>query len=644
MIMNADKIMNGEITVDAHSDYIRSPGLILDFSRHKYLKWLNVLRNPLERIICLRQVNRVLTQAAASTDEWSFLSHLLNSLNVHCEFSETEIPRISSRGALVVVANHPFGGLEGVILADLLGKVRRDVKIMANYLLQPVTVLQNLFIYVDPFGTKRSVHANLSGLREVLAWLKQGGVVGVFPAGMVSHLSWPKLKVTDPAWNRNVARLIKRSRADVLPVFFDGHNSPLFQCLGLVHPRLRTALLPREFLNKKDKVIRVKIGQAIAHERLSTLGDDDKIMAYLRLRTYMLRESISAGDGRAGRFHLTRPFRKTLPEAIIPSPEAATIIREVKALPSSQILVHSRPYLVGYGYAPQIPNLLQEIGRLREVTFRQVREGTGKSIDLDRFDAHYLHLFLWEQERQEVIGAYRLGPTDRIISGLGGRGLYTATLFDYHQRFLAEINPGLELGRSFVRLEYQKNYQALLLLWKGIAQFVVRHPHYRLLFGPVSISNEYHDFSQGLLATWLSMHTFLPELARFVKPKTPLIFKKYREQDLRLALAGTQKVEELSELLADVDPGRHGVPILLKQYLKLGGKLLGFNRDPNFSQVLDGLILVDLTLTPPQVLQRYMGKAGLAEFSAYHNLGVDHHPSSPTKFADPPFSMSAVQP
>ncbi len=167
---------------------------------------------------------------------------------------------------------------------------------------------------------------------------------------------------------------------------------------------------------------------------------------------------------------------------------------------------------------------------MREVTFRQVHEGTGKAFDLDRFDAHYLHLFLWNHEKQEAVGAYRLGGTDQIMASLGSRGLYTTTLFDFEAHFLKEIYPALELGRSFIREEYQKNYTALLLLWKGIGQFVVRNPQYQILFGPVSISNAYNEFSQGLLATWLSMHTFLPELAQFIRPKNPFQVKKYRNQ------------------------------------------------------------------------------------------------------------------
>ncbi len=593
-------------------------GLHLPAATRKPLRWLNIFNNPLEKLICLHQINHIYAQAAAAPGQWQFLASLLGALNVTYELAEGDLARIPSQGPVVVVANHPFGGLEGIILPLLFGKVRQDVKIMANYLLQPVSELRDLFIYVDPFGTANSPKANLSGLREGINWLKQGGVLGVFPAGEVSHYTWSNRRVTDPVWSRTLARLTKRTGAAVVPVFFAGQNSFLFQLLGMVHPMLRTALLPREILKKRNTAIQVKIGRVITQERLQTLTSDNEVMDYLRLRTYMLQENFESHAGGLGNLWRQPLKKEPVFEDVIEAPPLGAMIKEVNLLPADQTLVQSGGQTVYYAYAHQIPNLLQEIGRLREITFREVKEGTGRSIDLDRFDDHYLHLFLWNQEKQELVGAYRLGCTDTIMADQGPRGLYTATLFDFEAQFLAATSPALELGRSFIRWEYQKNYSALLMLWKGIGHFVVRQPQYRILFGPVSISNEYSEFSQGLLATWLKMNSFLPELAQFIRPKNPLRIDKDKNQDIRLALTGTHNVEEISALLADADPQKKGVPILLKQYLKLGGKLVGFNRDPLFHDVLDGLILVDLLQTSSQVLQRYMGQSGLASFLRWH--------------------------
>jgi len=607
-------------------------GLSLPVTQGKFHKVFQVFQNPLEKLICLHHINHVYARAVSAPDQWQFLTALLQALDVHYNLAEEDLARIPAQGPVVVVSNHPFGGVEGIILPALLGRVRRDVKILANYLLRPVIELQDLFIYVDPFSGKGAARANLAGLRKALLWLQQGGLLAVFPAGEVSHLTWPHLKITDPVWSTTVAGLIRKSRAQVVPLFFAGHNGALFQCLGLIHPLLRTALLPREAVNKSGKTIQIKIGRVIGQEKIRYLGSDDQVTEYLRLRTYMLQENFSPVSTKNPLIPRSPVKKKNLLEKIIPALDQKLLIQEVNNLPTSQILVHSGNLAVCYAEASQIPHLLREIGRLREVTFRIVHEGTGKAVDLDRFDAHYLHLFLWNHDKQELVGAYRLGRTDQILASLGPRGLYTTTLFDFEGFFLKEIHPAVELGRSFIREEYQKNYSALLLLWKGIGRFVVRNPHYQILFGPVSISNAYNEFSQGLLATWLRMNSFLPELAQFIRPKNPFQVKKCRSRDLRLALTGTRKVEELSALIADLDPKQKGVPILLKQYLKLGGKLLGFNRDPHFNNALDGLILVDLLQTPHQVLQRYMGKEGLADFLQYHSRPYySYHANQPAE-------------
>ncbi len=579
-----------------------------------------LLQQVLAKLTCLGRINQVYAQAAAAPDEWEFLAALLKVLQVEYDVAAGDLRRLPTQGPLLVIANHPFGGIEGIILPHLLGQVRRDVKLLANYLLKPVAELRDLFIYVDPFGTRRSPAASLAGLREAVSWLQQGKTLAVFPAGEVSHLQWSSRTVTDPQWSPTVAWLLRKTGAAVLPVFFAGQNGPLFQALGLIHPFLRTLLLPREALNKGGKTVRVKVGQIIPAATLRHLGNEAEVMAYLRLRTYLLRSHF-AGPEPKKRLPRPVPKERRRQERLAAPVPVSVLAQEFQQLPTPQHLVASGPLVVTYAQAGQIPFLLQEIGRLREVTFRAVGEGTGLSLDLDRFDAHYVHLFIWNTETREVVGAYRLGPCDKILAAQGKEGLYTASLFDFAPEFLPSIQPALELGRSFIRPEYQKTYGALLLLWKGIGRYLVREPHYRFLFGPVSISNAYNEFSQGLLATWLSMHTFLPELAQYIRPKQPFRLQPHRDQELRLALAGTQAVEDLSALLADVDPQRRGVPVLLRQYLKLGGKILGFNRDPHFNNALDGLILVDLLQTPPAVLQRYMGQAGWRHYARCQQPG-----------------------
>jgi putative hemolysin len=293
--------------------------------------------------------------------------------------------------------------------------------------------------------------------------------------------------------------------------------------------------------------------------------------------------------------------------------------QEIGDLPDDNLLVHTDQYSVFVAKAPQIPAVLQEIGRLRESTFRNANEGTGRAIDLDGFDSHYDHLFLWNEDAREIVGAYRLGRGDEIWERLGSQGLYTNTLFDFKPDFFGNINPALELGRTFVRDEYQKSFPPLFLLWKGIAEYVVRNPRYKILFGPVSISDDYHPMARKLIADCLSGPSYRHDLATLVRARNP--FRAAIDEagsDAGFPLLAD--IESVSSLISEIDSDQRGIPILLKQYLKLGGKVLGFNLDPDFNNALDALILVDLTSTDNRLLERLMGEAGVERFFDYHSI------------------------
>jgi putative hemolysin len=294
---------------------------------------------------------------------------------------------------------------------------------------------------------------------------------------------------------------------------------------------------------------------------------------------------------------------------------------EIEALPAEQHLLEGGHFLVRYARAAQIPWCLQEIGRLREKTFRAAGEGTGRAADIDLFDAYYLHLILWDTQAEAIAGSYRMGLADEIVARYGRRGLYTQSLFRYGNRLLECLNPAIELGRSFVRAEYQRSFSALMLLWRGIGRFVLRSPQYAVLFGPVSISNSYAPLSRQLMVDYLSANNVETGLARHVRPRHPFRGMKSSLWD-EVEPADLKDIEELSRAVAQIERDNKGVPILLKQYLRLGGRLLGFNTDEQFGDALDGLIMVDLRASEPRLLARYvMGEEGAAAFLAWHGAG-----------------------
>ncbi len=324
---------------------------------------------------------------------------------------------------------------------------------------------------------------------------------------------------------------------------------------------------------------------------------------------------------------VSRPYRAASAPAgraasVIDEAPRAALKAEIDALPSRQRLVDSGSFQVYYARAAQIPWVLQEIGRLRELTFRAVGEGTGKCADIDLFDAYYLHMFVWDAQAEAIAGAYRLGLVDEILPRHGKRGLYTDSLFKYRTSVLDSLNPAIELGRSFVRAEYQRSFPPLLLLWTGIARFVERSPRYAVLFGAVSISSNYAPASRRLMVDYLSAYRAEARLANQVRPRRP-----YRDRTRTSASdadsSAPGNLDELSRLVAQIEHDHKGVPVLLKQYLRLGGRLLGFSFDREFGNTLDGLIMVDLRQIEPTVLARYMGKRGAAAFRAYH--AVDSH-------------------
>ncbi|MFZ0593825.1 MAG: GNAT family N-acyltransferase [Bryobacteraceae bacterium] len=571
-----------------------------------------------------------LVRAARQPSE-PYFSALLRELGVSWSISPLDLERIPNTGGVLVIANHPFGMIEGVVMSGLLQQLRSDTRVMANSLLARFPEVAENLILVDPFGGGQPVASNRKGLREALAWLKQGRMLGVFPAGEVSSLHFPHWHVTDPDWNQSIARLAILANVPVLPVFFEGRNGVPFQLAGLVHPRLRTALLVREFLNKRRKTLEIRAGNLIPPRKLQEFASDKERIEYLRRKTYVLANRKEPKKA--------RPFLLSIPSRTQPaaSPRQARIVsptdpilmeQEIAALGPDALLDVQGDNSVYISNANRIPNVVREIGRLRELTFRATGEGTGRSIDLDNFDSYYLHLFIWNRAYREIVGAYRLGQSDLILRNFGRRGFYTSTLFAYKRAFLDRLTPALEMGRSFVRVEHQKSYAALLLLWRGIGAYIAANPKYSVLFGPVSISNEYHPGSKQLIVRFLKEYCSAGDLARLVRARSPFRARPVSGWDTGSGTGAVWDIEELSALIADLETDQKGVPVLLRQYLKLGGKLVSFNVDSTFSNTLDGLIVVNLLKTDRRLLERYLGKAGAESFLNWHDVRASEQISS----------------
>jgi putative hemolysin len=571
-----------------------------------------------EKILFLDRL-RDLYQKVTRPDGGPILENLLKELQITYEVDDEDLTGIPETGPAIVVANHPFGMLEGAIVGTMLPRIRPDVKIMTNYLLAGLPEIENQCIFVDPFKSKSASTINQRALRQALRWLKSGGMLVMFPAGEVSHWRLPSGEITDPEWSDTASRLVRMTGSCVVPVFFKGTNSIPFHLLGIFHPRLRTVSLPLELLNKMGKNVEVRVGTTIPHKTIVEISDHRDAISYLRWRTYLLGRRGECDQRLVPRVIRAVVPKKT-PEPIAIETPRDELIDDIRNLGEEQCVQDTGEYSVYLAGAEQMPNVLRELGRLREIAFRAAGEGTGKDLDLDCFDSYYLHLFLWNKVRRELVGAYRIGGVHEILALFGPRGLYTSSLFHYEPEFFQRIGPALELGRSFIRPEYQRLFPPLLLLWRGLATYVARNPEAPVLFGAVSVSNEYNPASRRLLAHFLELHRRDDSLAPLVRPRRQFRPARDSELDGQVMNNLLPDLDSISVPISDIETDGKRVPILLKQYLKLGGNLLGFNVDPSFSETLDGLVLVDLRQTEASMLRRYMGPEKATRFLEYHGM------------------------
>lgn len=573
-----------------------------------------------ERFLPSKRMQELYRRVQQSADGFD-LENLLAAMRVDLRVEAADTARIPASGPVVVVANHPFGVLDGAALAVLLMRVRPDVKVVTNFPLEDVPEFTQHCIVMGASPSEGD--SNSTKIREAKAWLRDGGMLAVFPAGEVSQWQLPQAQISDLQWNDTAVQLIRETGASALPVYFCGRNSMGFHLFGMIHPRLRAAFLLQEFLQQEGRRLVVRVGSVIPGDAVAGIGDNQEATEYLRWRTYLLarrKRAETSSPFAAWPFAVRSKLSEKVQQPVAAAEPGETLAAELEHLGAEQRLAESGDLTVYLVKADEAPRMLRELGRVREVTFRAAGEGTGKPRDLDRFDRYYWQLLLWNKTKQELVGGYRVGNTAEILAERGVRGLYTSTLFRYDGQLFEKIGPALELGRSFVRPEYQRQYAPLLLLWKGIARLLAAHPETPMLFGAVSISNDYSKASREMIFRFFEAHMQEEALAGLIEPRRPFRPAWLRPWDCRVMCHALRDLEELSEPITDVEADGKGLPILLRQYAKIGGKLLGFNVDRKFSNVLDGLVMVDLRQTGTAVLERFMGREAAAGFRRHHGM------------------------
>lgn len=544
-----------------------------------------------------------------------FVDELIRILNIKFVYDQNKLSkRIPRTGPVVVVCNHPFGGLESILLIRILSQVRSDIKIVSNQLLQKIDPIRDFFLEETDFQKRADNRIISTGIEKASAHLESGGILCLFPAGDVSQFDATRV-LSDRQWQYSVLKFIKLQKVQVVPIHFQGNNSRLFYLMGNIHPSLKNMKLPTEILNQRKKPVKIRIGNPVSASEQDKFQDIYQYGRYLRAKTYLLNSKIEVK-----RFfnYSLRPQQRIEPVSE-PMPHEK-LIKELNELGAEFLLFRMKNYTVYCAPSKRIPNILLEIGRLREITFREVGEGTNRSIDLDEFDLYYNQMFIWDTETEKIAGAYRIGNGKEIMQIYGVRGFYIHSLFKIKDDLTEMLEQTMELGRSFVVKEYQRKPMPLFLLWKGIMYYILKNPQYRYLMGPVSISDDYSSTSKEMIIKFIVTHHFDRKLAKFISPRNAYKLKS-EDQNLNVIMQTMESdINSLDKFIGDVDEVNSGLPVLLKKYIKLNAKIIGFNVDPKFNNCLDGLIALDLFDIPLNTIESLSKEANdVSIFEQYND-------------------------
>ncbi|AGR76731.1 lysophospholipid acyltransferase family protein [Aliarcobacter butzleri] len=548
----------------------------------------NILKKSLlkiaKKIVHEDSINQFLSQNS-HLKGFDFVDAVLDYFDFDYTVSSNDLQNIPSTGKVIIIANHPLGGLDALCLLKLVGQIRKDVKILANDFLVGFEALHSLMIPLDNFKDRQSKES----IKKIYEALKNEEAIIIFPAGEVSRAT-PK-GVKDPAWNKGFLNFAKNSNSAILPIFLDAKNSKTFYTISLINKTFSTLLLSNEMFNKKSKNINIKIGQIIPSENITPKGlNKDFLVNLYKKHLYALKKG-------------KKSFFQTQ-SAIAHPVSKIDLYNELKKSPLlGQTNDGKKIYLYDY---VEDSIVLKELGRLREISFRKVGEGVNKKRDIDKYDVYYQHIILYDKNELEIVGAYRIGNSDMIFKEFGTKGFYSNTLFQFNDEFMFYLQNSIELGRSFVQPKYWGT-RALDYLWYGIGAYVKANPNIKYMFGPVSISGAFPAIAKDMLVFYYNY--YYSSEKNLVEARTPFSYSSHIH-DIKEFFTLEDKKRDFKSLKIALSNIGVNVPTLYKQYSELtlddGVKFLDFNVDKNFGDCIDSFILVEIDKIKDSMKQRYM--------------------------------------
>jgi len=574
---------------------------------------LGFLKNPVASVVMsltkINEVNTLYNKLKYKKDK-DFFDSFVKERNLSYIVFEEDLAKVPKTGPFILVSNHPLGAIDGILMCKILSEIRPDFKVMGNFLLEKIEPMEPYVIPVNPFEKRKDAHNSASGMRGTLKHLQNGGCVGIFPAGEVSNKNNPYGEILDKEWEVPALKLIKMAKVPVVPMYFHAKNSRMFYQIAKIHPNLQTIMLPSEMMKDREEPIRIRIGKPITVKVLDDSENIDELGEFLRRKVYMMKSYYEKRKSLAQAINLKNlslkfPLLKeeNIVQNIIDETPKEDLLKDISKLRGTERMLFSNGnYEIYFTSYEEIPSVMREIGRQRELTFRAVGEGSNLPFDLDEYDKHYHHLFLWDNAAEKLSGAYRMALGKDVMKKSGIKGFYTSSLFEFEQDIHPFFKKVIEMGRAYISEEYQQKPLPLFLLWRGIVHVCLRNPDHKFLMGGVSISNKFSEFSKSLMIEFMRSNYYDSAVAQYITPRNE--FKvKLKDRDKHLFLDEMESdLNKLDKIIDDLEPELR-MPVLIKKYIKQNAKVIAFNVDPNFNDAIDGLMYIRISDLPESTIK-----------------------------------------
>ena len=585
----------------------------IDLIKASGLSKLGFLKNPaasaIMRLTKIDEVNKLYDVLKDKVGK-DFFDSFVRERGLKYIVFEEDLARIPKTGPFILVSNHPLGAIDGILMTKILTEIRPDFKIMGNFLLEKIEPMKPYVIPVNPFENRKELKSSAAGMRGSLKHLEEGGCIGIFPAGEVSNRNNEFSEILDKKWEKPALKLIKMAKVPVVPMYFHAKNSRLFYQMAKLHPNLQTLLLPSEMMHKREKPIRVRLGKPVSVKVLEDHDSIEEMGEFLQKKIHLLKSYYEKRKSLADRLNIPNlrlnfPLLKeeNVVQNIIDETPTQDIVAEIEALSKNdKMLFRNGNYEVFFASYNDIPSIMREIGRQRELTFRKIGEGSNLPFDLDEYDEHYHHLFLWDSQAKKLAGAYRMALGCEVMKKHGIDGFYTSSLFEFDPELRPFFRKVIEMGRAYISAEYQQKPLPLFLLWRGIVHVCLRNPEHKFLMGGVSISDKFSEFSKSLMIEFMRSHYYDSAVAQYIHPKHD--FKvKLKDRDKHLFFDEVESdLNKLDKIIDDLEPEMR-MPVLIKKYIKQNAKVISFNVDPSFNDAIDGLMYIRISELPESTIK-----------------------------------------